>query len=147
MGRWLERQRQPAVWASLAEEQRALLEELGVTPLPEEAAEQPALGPAPGPTGSGVPAGSFERGTTALAQYRARTGSVTVPRQHVEHLADGTELRLGVWLTNTKTRRARLSAERLTALAAPRTRMGKLATAAGSPLRFRQVTGRCSTSH
>ncbi|WP_322888053.1 helicase associated domain-containing protein [Streptomyces solincola] len=118
VGRWLEQQRQPAVWAGLAEEQRALLEELGVVPLSELAAEQPALGPAPGAAESGVPAGSFERGTAALAQYRARTGSVTVPRHHVERLADGTEVRLGVWLSNTKTRRAKLSGERLAALAA-----------------------------
>ncbi|WP_146132552.1 hypothetical protein [Streptomyces solincola] len=62
----------------------------------ELAAEQPALGPVPGAAGSGTPAGAFERGTTALARYRARTGTVTVPRQRVERLADGTEVRLGV---------------------------------------------------
>ncbi|WP_322888047.1 helicase associated domain-containing protein [Streptomyces solincola] len=53
-----------------------------------------------------------------MAQYRARTGTITVPRQHVERLADGTEVRLGVWLTNTKTRLAKLSAERLAVLVA-----------------------------
>ncbi|PRH78254.1 helicase, partial [Streptomyces solincola] len=117
VGRWLERQRQPTVWAGLSEEQRELLEELGIAPLPEaEAATAP--GPAPTPAGAASPAGAFERGATALAQYRARTGSVTVPRQHVERLEDGTEVRLGVWLTNTKTRRAGLTAERLAALAA-----------------------------
>ncbi|WP_407077010.1 helicase associated domain-containing protein [Streptomyces sp. ODS05-4] len=102
VGRWLERQRQPAVWAGLAEEQRALLEELGIAPLPAPGCRPGASSGAPPPWPS----------------TGARTGSVTVPRQHVERLEDGTEVRLGVWLTNTKTRRAKLSAERLAALAA-----------------------------
>lgn len=67
-----------------------------------------------------VPQGAlsaFERGTRALAQYRARTGSVRVPRGHVERLEDGTEVKLGVWLSNTKTRRAKLTPDKLAALA------------------------------
>ncbi|PRH79262.1 helicase [Streptomyces solincola] len=113
VGRWLERQRQPALWAGLAAEQRALMEEPGVAALPTVDAEPAEQTPA-APDGSAPPAGAFERGTTALAQYRARTGTVTIPRQHVERLEDGTEVRLGVWLTNTKARRT----ERLAALAA-----------------------------
>ncbi|MFE4415761.1 helicase associated domain-containing protein [Streptomyces sp. NPDC056821] len=61
--------------------------------------------------------GAFERGVAALAQYKARTGSVTVPRGHVEQLEDGTEVRLGVFLSNTKTRRAKLTTNKLAALA------------------------------
>uniref|UniRef100_UPI003F496FD6 helicase associated domain-containing protein n=1 Tax=Streptomyces chartreusis TaxID=1969 RepID=UPI003F496FD6 len=52
-----------------------------------------------------------------LAQYKARTGSVTVPRAHVEALPDGTEIRLGVFLSNTKSRRGKLTADKLAALA------------------------------
>ncbi|MFE7331382.1 hypothetical protein ACFU8W_42055 [Streptomyces sp. NPDC057565] len=40
-----------------------------------------------------------------------------VGRQHVEELPDGTSVRLGVFLTNQKTRRHRLTADQLAALA------------------------------
>ncbi|MER6434518.1 hypothetical protein ABT272_44085 [Streptomyces sp900105245] len=53
-----------------------------------------------------------------MAQCKARTSSVTVPRGHVETLPDGTEVKLGVFLSNTKSRRAGLSAEQLQQLAA-----------------------------
>ncbi|GHI04259.1 hypothetical protein [Streptomyces cellostaticus] len=46
----------------------------------------------------------------ALDQYKARMGSVKVPRAHVETLPDRTEGKLGVFLPNTKTRRAKLTA-------------------------------------
>lgn len=52
-----------------------------------------------------------------LAQYKAREGSVKVPRAHVERLEDGTEVKLGVFLSNTKTRRAKLTTDKLAALA------------------------------
>ncbi|MEV5012617.1 helicase associated domain-containing protein [Streptomyces sp. NPDC055692] len=64
---------------------------------------------------------TFDRGVAALAQYKARTGSVTVPRSHVETvLIDGQEhaVKLGVFLSNTKSRRGKLTADRLQALAA-----------------------------
>ncbi|MFH9821502.1 hypothetical protein [Streptomyces sp. NPDC017230] len=54
----------------------------------------------------------------ALAQYKARTGSLTVSRGHVERLEDGTEVRLGVFLSNSKSRRAGLDTDKLAALAA-----------------------------
>ncbi|WP_189716474.1 hypothetical protein [Streptomyces chryseus] len=38
-------------------------------------------------------------------------------RQHVEELPDGTSVRLGVFLSNHKNRRDRLSEQQLTALA------------------------------
>ncbi|MFI5966418.1 helicase associated domain-containing protein [Streptomyces asoensis] len=62
--------------------------------------------------------GAFERGLAALARYKAREGSVTVPRGHVERLDDGTDVRLGVWIMNQKTRRAKLPPDKLRALAA-----------------------------
>lgn len=42
---------------------------------------------------------------------------LTVPRGHVETLPDGTEVRLGVWIMNQKGRRAKLTADKLAALA------------------------------
>ncbi|MFF8513576.1 Helicase associated domain protein [Streptomyces sp. NPDC015492] len=110
IGRWLARQRQPRVWAGLKDVQRERLERLGIWPLPAQQAAGPAKGRRGGP-------GAFERGVAALEQYVARTGSVTVSRGHVEVLEDGSEVRLGVWLTNTRSRRAKLGAEQLARLA------------------------------
>ncbi|MEU4360063.1 helicase associated domain-containing protein [Streptomyces virginiae] len=61
--------------------------------------------------------GALEGGAAALARYATRTGSVTVPRSHVEVLEDGSEVKLGIWLTNTKSRRAKLGADQLKVLA------------------------------
>lgn len=47
----------------------------------------------------------------------ARTGSVIVPRAHVKRLEDGTEVKLGVFLSNSKSRRAKLTADKLALLA------------------------------
>lgn len=110
IGRWLNKQRQHAVWSGLMDGQRELLEHIGVVPLPPEQ-ETPAK---PSKAGSGT----FERGLAALAQYKAREGHVTVSRGHVEVLRDGTEIKLGVFLSNAKTRRAKLSPGKLAALAA-----------------------------
>ncbi|MET7988959.1 MULTISPECIES: helicase associated domain-containing protein [unclassified Streptomyces] len=61
---------------------------------------------------------TFERGVAALAQYKTRTGSVTVPRGHEETLPDGSEVKFGVFLSNSKSRRGKLNADKLAALAA-----------------------------
>ncbi|MFE9499382.1 helicase associated domain-containing protein [Streptomyces collinus] len=106
VGRWLQRQRQHVVWHGLKTGQRERLGALGVAPLPPQ--EQTTSGRA-----SRGGSAAFERGYAALAQYKARTGSVTVSRAHVEQLQDGTEVRLGVFLSNTKARRAKLDAEQL----------------------------------
>ncbi|MGW6842162.1 helicase associated domain-containing protein [Streptomyces sp. NPDC054958] len=110
IGKWLARQRTPAVWQALAEGQRERLSAVGVVPT---AAEPDA--PADPPTAA---LDAFTRGVAALAQYKARTGSVTVSRAHVEALPDGAEVKLGVFLSNTKTRRAKLTPDKLQALAA-----------------------------
>ncbi|EST26034.1 hypothetical protein N566_24275, partial [Streptomycetaceae bacterium MP113-05] len=72
---------------------------------------------------------AFGRGLAAARQYLTREGHLTVPRAHEELLHPGDEdgtpveggapvtIRLGVFLSNTKSRRAKLSAERRTALA------------------------------
>ncbi|MGD3112485.1 Helicase associated domain protein [Streptomyces sp. YGL11-2] len=109
VGRWLARQRQHTVWTRLTDGQRERLEQLGIVPLPPEP-EAPAKPPRGGP-------GAFERGIAALAQYKTRTGSVTVPRGHVERLEDGTEVKLGVFLSNTKNRRAKLTDDKRQVLA------------------------------
>lgn len=109
IGKWLARQRKPEVWAALTAEQRERLEQLGITPI----APEPKAPARPSTT----PAGAFERGVAALAQYKAREGSLTVSRAHVERLEDGTEVKLGVWIMNQKSRRAKLAADKLAALA------------------------------
>ncbi|WLQ69313.1 helicase associated domain-containing protein [Streptomyces glycanivorans] len=110
VGAWINRQREHAVWTKLLPEQRQRLEALGLTPLPAVPARKTAS-----------TAGAFERGVLALKQYRARTGTVTVPRAHIETVViDGQEhpIKLGVFLTNSKTRRAKLAADKLAVLAA-----------------------------
>ncbi|WP_406053401.1 Helicase associated domain protein [Streptomyces sp. NBC_01077] len=109
IGKWLARQRKPEVWAALTEGQRERLGAVGVIPHAPEL-EAPAKP-------SAAPVSAFERGVAALAQYKARTGSVVVPRAHTERLEDGTEVKLGVFLSNSKTRRAKLTADKLAALA------------------------------
>ncbi|MFE3144904.1 hypothetical protein [Streptomyces scopuliridis] len=42
---------------------------------------------------------------------------MTVPRAHVEALPDGSEVKLGVFLSNSKSRRAKLTVDKLAALA------------------------------
>ncbi|GHF73959.1 helicase [Streptomyces mashuensis] len=111
VGRWLERQREHAVWAALLPEQQQRLERLGVTPLPAPAAEETPVRARKGASAA------FRRGLEAVRQYQARTGSTAVPRAHVEVLPDGTEVRAGVWLSNTRARRGRLSEEERAALA------------------------------
>ncbi|MER5200453.1 Helicase associated domain protein [Streptomyces sp. NPDC002755] len=113
VGRWAARQQEHAVWHGLMDGQRERLERLGFTPRPA----QPETAVKARKGGSDA----FERGVAALAQYRARTGSVTVPRAHEETVViDGVEhlVKLGVFLSNSRSRRGKLTAERLAALAA-----------------------------
>lgn len=109
LGRWLERQRR--AWPELADEQRERLTALGVTP-----AERPAPALAAKNTESPGKAAAFQRGVAALAQYVAREGHHRVPRGHTEEVAVRGEakpmsVRLGVWISNTKSRRGRLTQE------------------------------------
>ncbi|MFE7056904.1 Helicase associated domain protein [Streptomyces californicus] len=102
VGAWLTRQADPTVWAGLLPEQRTRLQTLGLTPPPA-----PAPKPAATPTVS-----TFERGIAALGQYAAREGHLKVPRQHIETVViDGQEYEVkpGVFLSNSKTRRTRLT--------------------------------------
>ncbi|MFI6690029.1 Helicase associated domain protein [Streptomyces sp. NPDC050485] len=119
LGKWLKRQQQANVWAQLSEEQQRRLSELGVTP-----AEKPAPAAAARGAGKvqGKPSAAFQRGVRALAQYVAREGHIRVPRAHAEEIPVEGEpapvvVKLGVWISNTKSRRDKLSAEQLGQLA------------------------------
>ncbi|WP_149561567.1 DEAD/DEAH box helicase [Streptomyces cacaoi] len=114
IGKWLTRQRTPEVWQTLMEGQRALLEQLGITP----------SAPAPAAAGktTATPVSAFERGVAALTQYKARTGTVgPISRSHVETVVINEQehtVKLGVWTMNLKSRRAKLSSAQLAQLAA-----------------------------
>ncbi|MEU8828899.1 Helicase associated domain protein [Streptomyces sp. NPDC048636] len=119
IGRWLERQKLPGTWAQLSSEQQERLLQLGIKP-----AEALSAAPAAGRAGKGPSKAqqAFQRGLAALAQWVEREGAHRpVPRGHGEEItADGeTELvvvKLGVWISNTKSRRDKLTAEQLDAL-------------------------------
>ncbi|MFF4392822.1 helicase associated domain-containing protein [Streptomyces sp. NPDC001552] len=116
VGRWLATQRR--IWDRLNAEQQRRLDALGVKKAPR-ARRAPRRRPrrSPRPRAGGE---AFQKGLQALQQYVARTGSVTVPRGHVETMdVDGQEhtVKLGIWLTNTKTRRGKLDQTQLDALA------------------------------
>lgn len=125
IGTWLGRQRQPAVWQGLSGEQRRLLQEVGVTAQAAPKAPQKARGGRSSRSQRGSRTTAFERGLVALRQYQDRTGSLTVPRGHVEELETGwdgnntprTAVKLGVWLSNTRARRTKLTREQLNQLA------------------------------
>ncbi|MEU2681297.1 Helicase associated domain protein [Streptomyces sp. NPDC007107] len=102
VGRWLVAQREG--WERLAGGQRERLSELGVRPSQKPAVAVPKAG-------SRRAGGAFERGVAALAQYVEREGTVVVSRSWSEVLPDGTSVRLGVWLSNVKSRRATLTDE------------------------------------
>ncbi|MCB5181869.1 DEAD/DEAH box helicase [Streptomyces antimicrobicus] len=108
VGRWLQRQRE--TWRELSPAQRERLTALGVTE-PE---------PAPTPT-SGGRAAAWNRGLAAARAYLAREGTLAgVPRTHVEqvqHDGQDHDVRLGVWLSNQRARRASLPADRAAVLA------------------------------
>ncbi|OKJ06584.1 helicase [Streptomyces sp. CB00316] len=117
IGRWLQQQRKPGTWKQLSTEQQERLTKLGV---------QPDQAPAPAPTAARTTKGpnkaqqAFQRGLTALAQYVAREGESTVKRTHREKIViDDQEhdLALGIWYSNQKQRRDKLTAEQLAALA------------------------------
>ncbi|MFJ9720979.1 Helicase associated domain protein [Streptomyces sp. NPDC101213] len=117
LGRWLQRQKNPGTWAQLSTEQQERLTALGIVPLQV---------PPPAPTAQDAAKSkaqqAFQRGLAALTQWVEREGGRPVPRGHSEQITvDGqTEpvaVRLGVWISNTKSRRDRLDADQLAALA------------------------------
>jgi hypothetical protein len=117
IGRWLQRQTQPASWKQLSTEQQNRLTQIGVKPAP-------APPPAPATRGAARPSKAqqaFQRGLTALAQWVEREGQRPVPRAHTEQITvDGeaslVSVRLGVWISNARARRDKLTGDQLQAL-------------------------------
>jgi superfamily II DNA or RNA helicase len=117
LGKWLRRQARD--WAQLSVEQQERLSQLGVQPLgapsPAPAATRAVMGPSKAQQ-------AFQRGLAALAQWVEREGvHRPVPRGHSEEIAVDCEagpvvVKLGVWVSNTKSRRDKLMAEQLDAL-------------------------------
>ncbi|GHB71103.1 helicase [Streptomyces xanthochromogenes] len=131
IGKWRWRQQEPGTWAQLLPEQRERLPALGIrgATLPLTAAAPAELAAAPadaakGPKKAGSKAeAAFQRGLAALAQWVEREGQRAVPRGHSETItvdgeAEPVIVKLGVWNSNVKSRRDKLSAAQLAALAA-----------------------------
>ncbi|MFJ2154194.1 Helicase associated domain protein [Streptomyces microflavus] len=125
IGTWRWQQQKAGIQAQLLPEQRERLAQLGI-----KAAEPVPAVPAPSRAATGSGKGpskaqlAFERGLAALGQWVEREGADRpVPRGAVIELevdgeAELVPVRLGVWISNTKSRRDKLTAEQLTALAA-----------------------------
>ncbi|MFE9500211.1 Helicase associated domain protein [Streptomyces collinus] len=119
IGRWLTRQREASTWAQLSAEQQERLTTLGVQPL-----EAPSPAPLSRRTTKGPSKAqeAFQRGLAALAQWVEREGAHRpVPRSHSEQIAvegetEPVTVKLGVWVSNTKARRDKLSTEQRDAL-------------------------------
>lgn len=131
LGKWLARQREAGTWAQLTDEQQERLTKLGVqgAALPVVAAGPAELRPSlaaalKGPKKAGSKAeAAFQRGLTALAQWVEKEGQRAVPRGAVVEIEVNGEtepvpVKLGVWLSNTKSRRDKLTTEQRAALAA-----------------------------
>ncbi|MFD8790867.1 DEAD/DEAH box helicase [Streptomyces vinaceus] len=120
VGRWLQQQKQLANWARLLPEQQARLTALGVQP---DQAPSPAPAASRGAKGPSKAQQAFQRGLEALTQWVEREGTHRpVPRAHGEEItvegeAEPVVVKLGVWVSNTKSRRDKLTADQLAALA------------------------------
>lgn len=119
IGKWLQQQKQPATWTRLLPEQQKRLTAIGVEPAqappPAQAASRAAKGPSKAQQ-------AFQRGLAALTQWVEREGAHRpLPRAHGEELAvegqaEPVVVKLGVWVSNTKTRRNKLTHEQHAAL-------------------------------
>ncbi|MFF4393627.1 Helicase associated domain protein [Streptomyces sp. NPDC001552] len=120
VGKWLQQQKQTATWTRLLPEQQERLTALGVQP---DQAPLPAPAASRGAKGLSKAQQAFQRGLEALAQWVEREGADRpVPRAHGEEIAvEGEEepviVKLGVWVSNTKSRRDKLTADQLASLA------------------------------
>ncbi|MEN8656363.1 Helicase associated domain protein [Streptomyces sp. 21So2-11] len=119
VGKWLQQQQNPVTWAQLLPEQQEQLTTLGVQPAQAAPAALAAPRAVKGPNKAQQ---AFQRGVAALAQWVEREGADRpVPRGHGEPIAvDGEAepviVKLGVWVSNTKSRRDKLAQEQLDAL-------------------------------
>lgn len=122
IGAWRWRQQNAGVQAQLMPEQRERLAKLGI-PIAELPSPAPAAARTTKEKGPGRAQEAFQRGLAALTQWVEQEGAYRpVPRSAVvEITVDGdTEpvpVKLGVWVSNTKSRKDRLDTDQLTALA------------------------------
>ncbi|GGS23932.1 helicase [Streptomyces rubiginosohelvolus] len=125
IGAWRWKQQNAGVQAQLMPEQRERLAALGIPVVeptsPAPAAPRTTKRPGKGPSRAQE---AFQRGLAALTQWVEQEGADRpVPRGAVvEITVDGetepVSIKLGVWVSNTKSRRDRLEADQLAALAA-----------------------------
>lgn len=110
LGRWIRAQH--TGWDKLAAAQQWMLEHvLGLDPDSEEKQGSRRTSHAD----------KFATNLAAARQYHAREGHLRVPRKHIETLdgvdgGEGQAVKLGVWISNQRSRRAKLPAERVAAL-------------------------------
>ncbi|WP_435059646.1 Helicase associated domain protein [Streptomyces sp. bgisy060] len=108
IGLWLLQQQKD--WSGLSEEQQRRLLAVGVQPA------VPVALPAGAAAGDAAllaaEASNWERHLTAARQYQEREGHMRIPRAHCETVVDAAGvhhvLKLGVWRSNTRSRRAKL---------------------------------------
>lgn len=115
LGRWIERQTNN--WPQLSTEQQERLSALGIRPAERPSAAPARKGAASGP---GTVSAAFQRGVAALAQYVQREGTHTVGRSHTERIVIADQehhVKLGIWVSNTKSRRDKLTEPQRAALA------------------------------
>ncbi|KPI15739.1 helicase-associated protein [Actinobacteria bacterium OK006] len=115
LGRWIERQTNN--WPQLSTEQQERLSALGIRPAERPSAAPARKGAASGP---GTVSAAFQRGVVALAQYVQREGTHTVGRSHTERIVIADQehnVKLGIWVSNTKSRRDKLTEPQRAALA------------------------------
>ncbi|MFJ3673939.1 helicase associated domain-containing protein [Streptomyces sp. NPDC090106] len=106
LGAWITAQR--TGWERLVPVQQYLLETVGIEPLED--------GETAGPVRR-TQADKWAANLAALRQFHAREGHARVPRKAVETV-DGVELRIGAFLSNARSRAAKLSPQRRGELAA-----------------------------
>ncbi|WP_425576438.1 Helicase associated domain protein [Streptomyces glaucosporus] len=122
IGLWLARQR--AKWPQLTDRQRERLTTLGIQPTTPAgdgtAGNDSQTGQTPWAVTIPATTTPWDRALAALRQYQAREGHTRVPRKWIETVHDEAghqhPIRLGVWISNQKSRRAKLPAERVKAL-------------------------------
>ncbi|MFC4326509.1 Helicase associated domain protein, partial [Streptomyces andamanensis] len=102
LGAWVAGQR--SEWERLMPQQQDLLKQVGVEPAPA-GAEAAAVRPV------GRREAARAVNLAAARQYSEREGHLRVPRKHVETLPDGTEIKLGAVIDNTRRRAGKLSDE------------------------------------
>ncbi|WP_418955196.1 Helicase associated domain protein [Streptomyces tritici] len=121
IGRWLQQQRKPGTWKLLSTEQQERLTTLGMQP--DQAPSPAPAAPRAAGKGPSKAQQAFQRGLAALAQWVEREGAHRpVPRGHAEEIAvdgeaDPVIIKLGVWISNTKSRRDKLDEGQRAALA------------------------------